>query len=105
MYANAFVSSGGGLDVVYAPYDQVVYACDPGFTSQSATAAITCTCDMNDIPGWSCDPPVDANSEPCQPSSSSSSPGKFLHLFCLSMCTVVAFDLFCSLAGNGLKFD
>ena len=103
MFANAFLSSGSGLSL-YAPYDQVVYACDPGFPSQSATAAITCTCDMNDIPGWSCDPPVDANSEPCQPSSSSSR-SKFLHLFCLSMCTVVAFDLFCFLAGNGLKFD
>ena len=104
MYANAFVSGGGGLDVVYAPYDQVVYACDPGFTSHSATAAITCTCDMNDIPGWSCDPPVDANSEPCQPSSNHS-PGKFPNVFCRSMCTVVAFDLFSFLAGNGLIFE
>ena len=89
-YANAFVSSGGGLDVVYAPYDQVVYACDPGFTSQSATAAITCTCSVDNIPGWSCDPPADANSEPCQPSSSS--PGKLLHAaFRRSMCTIIAF--------------
>ena len=100
MYANAFVSSGGGLDVVYAPYDQVVYACDPGFTSQSANAAITCTCDMNDIPGWSCDPPADANSEPCQPSSSS--PGKLLHsaFFRLICTTQLAFVFLSELGGN-----
>ena len=77
MYANAFVSSGGGLHV-YAPYDEVVYACHSGFTTQSANAAITCTCSVDNIPGWSCDPPVDANSEPCQPSSSG--PGKLLHV-------------------------
>ena len=73
------MSSGGGLDV-YAPNDEVVYACHPGFTSQSANAAITCTCSVNNIPGWSCDSPVDANSEPCQPSNNS--PGKCVHVFC-----------------------
>ena len=93
MYANAFVSNNFGLSV-YAPYDEVVYACHPGFTSQSANAAITCTCDVNNIPGWSCDPPVDANSEPCQPSSNHSL-GKCVHVFCLSMYSILAFDLFC----------
>ena len=80
-YANAFVSSGGGLQF-YAMNDVVVYACQTGFTSQSANGEITCTCDVN-IQEWFCNPPAEENSEPCQPVSNPST-GNFLHTFCLS---------------------
>ena len=94
------MSSGVGLHV-YAPNDEVVYACHPGFTTQSANAAITCTCSVDNIPGWSCNPPADANSEPCQPSSDHS-PGKLLlSTFRRSMCTTqLAFEFFSVIGGN-----
>ena len=84
MYANAFVDNGDGLQFqFYEPNDVVVYACETGFTSQSANAAITCTCDINNSAQWICDPPADANSEPCQPSNN---PSKFFSVFRLLMC-------------------
>ena len=70
-----------------------------------------CTCDNS--AQWICDPPLDANSEPCQPSNN---PSKFLSVFCLLMCEHISNTLlfyksnfteleahFCSKFKNKLK--